>query len=338
MWPSFEKLLQRGKSVARRPIQKSPEEITTQLSALLTEIRSELAHEELRQKVLAIVPAFHLLRDLGISLIKEHIPAARDRIIFYLRKYPRTIVHGDELMVVSGISEWARRVRELRVEFGWSIISGITAKELGEADAEEGILTVLDGRELSSIKPEEYVLMDESLDREAAYRWNVANSIRKSEGAVKEKVLRFLRANVGQRVTGEELRYVANDKTEWARRTRELRTEEGWPVVTRSQGRDDLPIGVYVLEEDRQAPPHDRRIPDGVRVTVLTRDGFACRKCGWKHTDLSPSDPRKLLELHHRIHHASGGENSPENLVTLCNVHHDEIHARDVDVDEYLAG
>lgn len=302
---------------------------------MLTEFNSALP--DTREKVLSLIPAFHLLRDLGSSLISEHIPAARDRIIFYLCKYPRKIIHGDELMVVSGISEWARRVRELRVEFGWSIISGVTAKELAEADAEEGISTELDGRALSSLRPEEYILMDETLDRDAAYRWNIANTIRKSDGSVKEKVLRFFRANVGNRVTGEELRYVANDKTEWARRTRELRTEEGWPVVTRSQGRDDLPVGVYILEEDRQAPQHDRRIPDGVRVEVLARDGFACRKCGWRHADLVRSDPRKLLELHHRIHHVHGGENAAENLVTLCNVHHDEIHARGDDVDGYLA-
>jgi len=32
--------------------------------------------------------------------------------------------------VVSAIQEYARRVRELRVQFGWSIITGITAKEM----------------------------------------------------------------------------------------------------------------------------------------------------------------------------------------------------------------
>lgn len=323
--------------MARRPVKKSPEAIRTELTDVLNNFSVHLETEELRPKVLSLVPAFHLLRDLGSSLINENIPAARDRIIFYLRKYPRKIIHGDELMVVSGISEWARRVRELRVEFGWAIISGVTAKELAEADAEAGIVTTFDGRPLSSMKPEEYVLTQDELDRDAAYRWNIANAIRKSEGSVKDKLLRFLRSNVGASVTGEELRYVANDKTEWARRTRELRTEEGWPVVTRSQGRPDLPIGVYVLEEDRQAEPHDRRIPDPVRVAVLKRDHFACRKCGWTHADITSSDPRKLLELHHKIHHAEGGENSVENLVTLCNVHHDEIHALNTDVNHYLA-
>lgn len=322
--------------MARRSTQQNPENIRIQLTNLLANYRSELDGGDLRQKVIGLLPAFYLLRDLGSSLIDEPVPAARDRIIFYLRKYPRQIIPGDELMVVSGISDWPRRIRELRVEFGWSIVSGVTAKELAEAEEQGGEILQLGGRALSSMKPEEYVLMDENLDRDAAYRWNIANTIRKSNGSVKEKVLSFLRANVGKQVTGEELRYVANDKTEWARRIRELRTEEGWPVVTRSQGRSDIPIGAYILEEDRQAPAHDRKIPDSVRVAVLMRDSFACRKCGWRHVDLNPSDPRKLLELHHRIHHARGGENSEENLVTLCNVHHDEIHALKCDVGEYL--
>lgn len=322
--------------MARRPVQNTPEVIRNQLAEVLKDFGSEMAHADLRHRVLSLIPAFHLLRDLGSSLINEDIPAARDRIIFYLKTYPQKIIHGDELMVVSGISEWARRVRELRVEFGWSILSGLTARELAEAEEEGGNVIEIDGKPLSSIKPEEYLLMKDTQDLEAAYRWNVSKSIRKSGGSVQDRILSFLRKNVGKPVTGEELRYVAGDKTEWARRARELRTQEGWPIVTRSQGRLDLPIGVYVLEEDRQLPAHDRKIPDAVRVEVLKRDGMACRKCLWKHSDVLPSDPRKILELHHRLHHVRGGANTLENLVTLCNVHHDDIHAKDMEVDEYL--
>ncbi len=43
---------------------------------------------------------------------------------------------------------------------------------------------------------------------------------------------------------------------------------------------------------------------------------------------LSPEDPRKRLELHHRTQHKDKGENTVQNLVTLCNVHHDDIHRR----------
>ena len=91
-------------------------------------------------------------------------------------------------------------------------------------------------------------------------------------------------------------------------------------------GRPDLDVGEYLLEEDRQAAEHDRHIPDLVRVAVLTRDGFECTECGWARSDIDPADPRKLLELHHVKHHREKGETSEENLITLCNVCHDQVH------------
>ena len=182
--------------------------------------------------------------------------------------------------------------------------------------------------EFSRMKPDQYILVDEEQDRDAAYRWNLANEIRKKKVGVKEKILDFMRANVGKRITGEELQYLAKGATEWARRVRELRTEEGWPVVTKNTGRPDLPVGVYVLEEDRQLPAHDRQIPDPVRREVLRRDDYRCKNCEWSHNLWNPSDPRHL-ELHHKEHHARGGSNEPENLISLCNVCHDDVHRRE---------
>ena len=130
---------------------------------------------------------------------------------------------------------------------------------------------------------------------------------------------------MGLGVTNEELRYVAGDKTEWARRVRELRTEQGWPIATKTTGRPDLGVGVYVLQADRQSPEHDRSIPDDVRREVLRRDGYKCKKCGWSHDEWNPSDPRHL-ELHHIKHHVKGGENVEGNLQTLCTVCHDKVH------------
>jgi len=108
---------------------------------------------------------------------------------------------------------------------------------------------------------------------------------------------------------------------------RELRTEFGWPVATKSTGRPDLGIGVYVLQADRQSPEHDRNIPDDVRREVLRRDGYRCGGCQWSHAEWNPSDPRHL-ELHHLKPHAEGGENIKENLKTLCTVCHDKLHTK----------
>ena len=86
-----------------------PESLRTQLIDLLKHFGEELKLEDLRKKVCALVPAFHQLRDLGASLIsKEEASSAMDRIIAYLCKYPRKVIDGDELMVVSGIGEWQK--------------------------------------------------------------------------------------------------------------------------------------------------------------------------------------------------------------------------------------
>jgi len=199
------------------------------------------------------------------------------------------------------------------------------ADDSGDQIETAGLKKML-GIDPARIRPDQYVLLRKEQDLRAAYRWNVLNEIRKKKISVTDKIIEYFRKNVGQEITGEELKYLAKDKKEWARRVRELRTEQGWPIATKNSGRDDLAIGVYVLEEDRQAYEHDRSIPDAVKVAVLQRDGFRCAQCGWNRAMLSPEDPRKMLELHHKKHHKDKGENSVENLVTLCNVHHDALH------------
>lgn len=299
------------------------EALRRKLVQLLSNFKAELESPDLRRKVLSLVPAFHMLRDLGCSLIpRTDADNARERILYYLRRYPRTVIKGDELMVVSGIAEWPRRLRELRIQFGWSIVNGTTAKEMA-AEGEFSLKSI----KPTDLGPDDYILMSPEEDREAAHRWYIANEIRKRRTNVRDKLLEFFRKNAGKPVSGEELRYVANERTEWARRVRELRTEFGWPIQTKTTGRPDLPVGSYVLEQDRQSPAHDRTIPDPVRRAVLVRDRHRCKQCGWHHRQWNPSDPRHL-ELHHRQQHARGGENTAENLITLCTVCHDEIHRK----------
>ncbi len=300
--------------------QTDPETVRRKVETLIENFEAELRTGDLRSKVLAIVPVFNELRRLGKALIPgEYASAASDRILYYFRQYPRTIINGDELMVVSGIQDYPRRVRELRVQSGWAIASGVTVKQMREDKSEE--IPV----ELKNMKPNEYVLIGTEQDRDAAHRWNMANTIRKQPGSVRDKILKFLQANIGRGVTNEELRYVAGNKTEWARRVRELRTEFGWPIATKTTGRQDLGVGVYVLQANRQSPEHDRYIPDDVRSEVLRRDRYRCQECKWSHDEWNPSDPRHL-ELHHVKHHAKGGENAKENLMTLCTVCHDKLH------------
>ena len=286
------------------------EEIKQQLQESLTNFEDELTSGNLRTKVLALVPCFHHLRDLGKSLIPLQIAgSARDRILHYFLEYPGVIIAGDELLVVSGIQEYARRVRELKVQFGWSIVSGVTAKQMTEE--EEFPFEYID---VNSMGPSDYILLSSEQDRDAAHRWNLANEIRRENISVRNKLIKFLRKNVGKKITGEELKYLAKDRSEWARRVRELRTEFGWPVVTQNTGRPDLEVGVYLLEADRQSPEHDRHIPDPVKRKVLRRDDYKCTKCHWSHKEWNRSDPRHL-ELHHVKPHAEGGKNTESNLI-----------------------
>lgn len=306
-----------------------PKQLAEELSRLLEGFLADINIANVRENVRALVPAVHKLRDLGSSLApSDQGTAGRDRIISYLLKYPFTVIDGDELLIVSGIGEWARRVRELRVQEGWWIFTGVTFSEMKQDDEELSLRS--NEVDVSAIRPDQYILMRTERDVEAADNWTKLNQIRKQDVSVKDKVLAYLRYKVGKPVTGEELRYLANDASEWARRSRELRTEDGWPVLTRMGGREDLPVGVYLLEEDKQAEPHDRHIPDSVRVKVLTRDNFQCTHegCGWNRDKLSKGDPRKYLELHHKNFHVNKGENTAENLITLCNVHHDELHKK----------
>lgn len=313
--------------MARRSRTNDPDVLRTELEKQVVDFAEALRDGPLRRQVLALVDISHNLRDLGGSLMKTNGKSSgKDRVLAYLRAHIGTVVAGTELMVVSGIGEYPRRIRELRKEDGWPILSGVTAREMIKGSKEEDA----DPTAIPpTMKPDDYMLLSDERDEQAADRWRIANSIRRKKLSVQGKVLEYLRANVGRRVTGEELRYVAV-KNEWPRRTRELRTEFGWPVVTRFSGDPSLPVGVYVLAEDKQGPEHDRHIKEIVRRKVMERDHWCCqwRGCGWSHERLAYD--RRFLEVHHVEMHVHGGSNDVENLVTLCNLHHDEFHRTEV--------
>ena len=184
-----------------------PETLRKELVDLLIKFKSKLLEDDLRDKVKDLIPANHLLRDLGSSLIDEDdTNSARERILAYFRKYPTTLICGDEIMVVAGISEYARRIRELRVEMGWPIQTGLALKDIIEDD--EGLEDIYP-KDL--LKKDYYVLTENKQDRDAAYRWKIANTIRKSNAGVKSKIIDYFLKNVGNEVTGvsEELSRLA---------------------------------------------------------------------------------------------------------------------------------
>ncbi len=149
------------------------EEIRKELQNLILNFESELKSDDLRIKVLALVPCFHQLRELGKSLTPRNTASsARDRILYYFLKYPQIIIRGDELLVVSGIQEYARRVRELKVQFGWSVVSGVTANQMEQENE-----FPLENIDVRSMGPSDYLMLSGKQDRDAAHRWHVANEI-----------------------------------------------------------------------------------------------------------------------------------------------------------------
>lgn len=84
---------------------------------------------------------------------------ARARILRYLLVTRGKVVNKEELSGVSGIYEWARRVRELRLEEGWPISSN---------------------ENRSDLKPGEYVLESTEPDLALRERWRKASSLRRT--------------------------------------------------------------------------------------------------------------------------------------------------------------
>jgi hypothetical protein len=236
---------------------------------------------------------------------------ARERIRLYLLANIGVIVDKLELEVVSGISEYGRRVRELRVEDGYKILTGATP------DPDSGLI----------LKPSQYALYRAEPDFEAAHRWKLSNRIRTKPGqSAQSRILELFKSNVGKIVTTDEIKYVAKI-SDYQRRIRQLRTEEGYAISTLNTGRPDLKPGEYVLADaEPVSESHDRHIPYEVQERVFARDENSCRCCGgapgaWTNAG------SYVLQLHHVEHHKAGGPNNVENLLTVCNVCHVEIHA-----------
>ncbi len=128
-------------------------------------------------------------------------------------------------------------------------------------------------------------------------------------------------SNLGRVMNSEELRDVAGGITEWARRVRELRTEEGYQIQTHND-RSDLKPGQYVLENPKPQPAFERAISKETRAFVLDRNGFTCQMCGAVAGEPHPYDATRRTRLHigHIIDKSQGGTDDPSNLRALCSV------------------
>jgi hypothetical protein len=274
-----------------------------------------------RDRVIATIPAYEFIQAIGMSLLPNGTGVGgRSRILAYLRNHPQCLIAGKELALISGISEWGRRIRELRIEKGWPIVSGYVAREMHIA----GELN-LDGVDFNSVRADDYVLLMDVRFPNATARWQTAEAIAAINCSTQDRLLRFLLAFPRQTVTGEELRCAAAGDPDWAELLRNLRVAHGWPIATRATGRPDISPGTYVLEGDRQSPAHDRQIADPIRKLALKRDQWTCVHCGWKLLAKSADDHR-FLELHRAKPRNDLADGYHDHLETLCTICHDAVH------------
>ncbi len=122
-------------------------------------------------------------------------------------------------------------------------------------------------------------------------------------------------------MNSEELRAVAGNQSEWARRVRELRTEEGYLILTHND-RSELKPGEYLLETPKPQPAFERTISKETRAFVLDRNGFTCQMCGAVAGEPHPYDPTRNTRLHlgHIIDKSMGGTDDPSNLRAICSI------------------
>lgn len=234
--------------MARRSKTGDPEELRLKLLDRLRELPQRLRDGSVGEQVCSLVEVNLHLRALGASIGASLAPddagSGRARLIAYLRVQVGQIVHTDELMIVAGIGDYPRRIRELRGNYGWPIISGLAVRDM-RADIDSG-RPGSRPEQLGRMAPEEYMLIEDARDPDAVRRWQEAALIRDQTHDIKSAVAAYLKRAPGKRVTAEELRYVAGNNSGWPAAIRALR-HEGWSIASKDHGENDLPWGIYML-------------------------------------------------------------------------------------------
>jgi hypothetical protein len=144
----------------------------------------------------------------------------------------------------------------------------------------------------------------------------------------KEKIRQFLLANVGRVIESHELQAAAGGALQYGRRLRELREDEGWPILSHNDT-TELKPGQYLLRQapdlPAQAPREGRNIgfkrgiSAKLRAEVLDRNGFTCQMCGLTPGEIDPETGRQVrLHIGHIKDKSHGGRDELSNLRALC--------------------
>lgn len=140
------------------------------------------------------------------------------------------------------------------------------------------------------------------------------------EPGARKKLKDFLLQHVGVVLDSDDLRSASGNASEWARRVRELRNEEGMNIVTHND-RSELKPGQYMLLDTKPLPSFARTMSKETRAYVLDRNGFTCQMCGIAAGEIHPFDGRKArLHIGHIIDKSQGGSDDYSNLRAICSV------------------
>ncbi len=140
------------------------------------------------------------------------------------------------------------------------------------------------------------------------------------KSGARDKLRAYFLEHLNEVLDSDTLRDIAGI-SEWARRVRELRNEEGYQILTHHD-RSELKPGQYILEDPKPQPAFAREISKETRAYVLDRNGFTCQMCGAVAGEPHPYDPSRKTRLHigHIVDKSMGGTDDPANLRALCSV------------------
>ena len=135
----------------------------------------------------------------------------------------------------------------------------------------------------------------------------------------KQRILEFFLANIGKVLESRDIQAASGGASEWARRVRELRNEDGYQILTHKD-RAFLKPNQYLMETDKRLPAFARGISKETRAQVLERNGYTCQMCGAAAGDPDPMGGNRTVRLTmgHIIDKSKGGDDSPNNLRAVC--------------------
>jgi hypothetical protein len=135
----------------------------------------------------------------------------------------------------------------------------------------------------------------------------------------KALILDYLLAHKGKVISSKELQEASGGASEWGRRVRELRDEQGYDILSHKD-RSDLKPGEYILASTKRRPAFKRGISKETRAIVLERNGYTCQMCGCAAGDPDPYNSNRTIRLTigHIVDKSKGGEDVPSNLRAVC--------------------